>query len=107
MAFGHEVAGQLVIGRKGAFIALFELISGTKRREVPLGAALTQQDVHAEAQFLLRFGQLGGFVVGLDAGQDVGVQVAAPQTGGVAVDVLALARLDLGQLALRAQIDAG
>ncbi len=63
--------------------------------------------MHPEAELLLRFGQLGGFVIGLDPRQHVGIQIAAPQTRSVAVDVLALARFDLGQLALGAQIDAG
>ncbi len=77
-----------------------------ERRQVPFGAAFAQKEMQTQPELLPRLGQFGGFVIGLNAGQHVGVQIAPRQPGRVAVNVFALAGLDLGQFARFSEIDA-
>jgi len=59
MAFGYEVACQLVIRGEGAVYCIMRINQRRQCAQVPLRAAFTQQKVQSQPQFLPRFVQFG------------------------------------------------
>ena len=107
VAFSDEIAGEFVVGGEGA---IGGAPGGDERGqvfEVPFGAAFAQEDVDAESQFFTGFLEFGGFVIAAHAGEDVGVEIFPAQSGCVAVDGLAFARIDLGEFTFEAEENAG
>src|SRR5690625_1775444 len=60
-------------------------------------AALAQQDLQAERQLLLRFGQAAAFMAVANAAGGIGAEVAARDQWRMTVDVMPLDRKSVGQ----------
>src|SRR5690606_769523 len=77
-----------VVGNQQALADVKPVHRRQQVKEVLGGGAFPQHQVHAEAQALPAFLGAGALVIGSDAGQPVGGQLFAGETGGMAVDDL-------------------
>ena len=95
----QQIAGVLVVGAEHAAAEIFlGLDQGHQSLQIPGGGALPDHDELTQFQFFHGVVNVRALVVGVDTGGNVGVQVGAGKTGGVAVDLLVvrLRRNDLG-----------
>src|ERR1700678_807092 len=80
----HEAVGVLVVAAEHNLVGVVpqQAYQGV---EVPGGAALPDEDVHTGVQFVQGFFHGETFMVGGDAGGDIGPGVGPPETRGVPI----------------------
>ena len=88
MPFFQQVAGVLVVAAEHAPLGVFVAQQGHQRLQVLGGGTLPDHDELAPLQLGDGVVQVVAFVVGVDAGGDVGVEIVAHQVRRVAVDLL-------------------
>ena len=92
VAFLGDVERIAVVGAEGD-VRRIALGDDRRQRVQVLGhRAFAHQDLHALGQLLQRLRQVGGLVVGADAGGEIAVEVEAAEQRRVAVDRAALER---------------
>ena len=84
----QQIARVLVVGAEHAALGVLRREQGDQRLEIARGRALADHDELAALQLGQRVFQCGAFVVGIDAGGDVGIQILALEARRVAVDLL-------------------
>src|SRR5688572_4923810 len=101
-----EVARQFVIRGEGTVARVRSSNQRHQSREVSLGAPFTYEQVHPEPQLLAGLVEFGRLVIRAHTGKNVGVEILAAESRGVAVDSLAFSGLYLGQFSFVPEIDA-
>ena len=84
----EQVVGVLIVGTEHAVGVVLRREQGEERVKVARGRALADHDVLSALELGERVLYGAAFVVGVNAGGDVGIQIIARETGGVAVNLL-------------------
>ncbi len=84
----QQVAGMLVVAAEHAAVRVLLRQQGQQGLQVPGGGTLPDHDKLAPLQLGNGVGGVRAFMIGVDPGGDVGIEVIPLQTGGVAVDLL-------------------
>ena len=93
----EQCVGLAVIATESDVVGAVRQHGGDEVTKVLTGRSLADEDPHALTAFLLGLYELGAFVVGLDAGRKIRIEMGAREPGRVTVDPATAGGGDTGQ----------